>query len=51
MHLRLVPLLVVNKIRNVWHGCDDIHVKLSSETFLHNLHVQKSEEAATETEP
>ncbi len=50
MHLGLVALLVIYKIGNVRDSGYDIHVKLSSETFLNNLHMQESQETATETE-
>ena len=45
-----MALLVVDHVRHVRHGRDDVHVELAVQTFLDNLHVQKTEEAATETE-
>ena len=50
MHLRHVTLLVVNVIGNVRHGSYHVHVELTVKALLHNLHVQQSEETATETE-
>ena len=49
VHFLAATLLVVNHIRHVGHGGDDIHIKLAVEAFLHNLHVEQSKEATTET--
>ena len=49
VHFLAASLLVVNHIRHVGHGGDDIHIKLAVEAFLHNLHVEQSKEATTET--
>ncbi len=50
MHLRHVSLLVIDVVGNVRHCGDHVHVELPVEAFLHDLHVQQSEEAATESE-
>ena len=50
VNLFLASLLVVYHIGYVRHGGDDIHVELTVQTFLHNLHVEQSEETTTETE-
>ena len=49
VHLLYAALLVVHHIRHVGHGGDDVHIELAVQTLLYNLHVQQSEEAATET--
>ena len=50
VHLFHPTLLVVAHIRYVGNGGDDIHVELSVETLLHNLHVEQSEESTAEAE-
>ena len=35
---------------DVWHGGNHIHIELSVETFLDDLHVQQSKEPASEPE-
>ena len=43
-------VLVVNHVGYVGDGGDDVHVEFAVETFLHDFHVEESEEAAAETE-
>ena len=50
MHLNRLSFLGMHDIGNVGHRSDHVHIELTIETFLHNLHVQQSQEAATETE-
>ena len=50
VHLACVAVLVVNHVRHVGHGGNDVHVELAVETFLNYFHVEQSEEAATESE-
>ena len=50
MHFVHATLFVVNHVGNIGHGGDNIHVELSVQALLHNLHVEQSEEATTETE-
>ncbi len=46
----LPTLLVIYHIRYVRHGGDDIHIELTVQTLLHNLHVEQAQESATEAE-
>ena len=48
VHFLGVALLVVNHIRYVGHGGNHIHVELTVESFLHNLHVEQTQESASE---
>ena len=50
--VHLVHLAVFGKyaIRNVGHSGNHVHVKLAVESLLHNLHVEQTEESASETE-
>ena len=50
MHLLHLTLLRITHIRHVRHCGDDIHIKLTIQSFLDNLHVQQSQESATESE-
>ena len=50
MHFLHTTLLVIDHIAYVRNRCNHIHIELAVQTFLHNLHVKKSEESATETE-
>ena len=50
MHLCHMTLFIVNIIRNVRHSGYHIHVKFTVKSLLHNLHVQQSQESATESE-
>ena len=50
MHLHRFAMLVIYHVRHVWHGSNHIHIEFSVESLLHNLHVEQSEESATETE-
>ena len=49
MHLCHMTLFVVNIIRNVRHSSYHVHVEFTIKAFLHNLHVQESQESATES--
>ena len=40
----------IYKVRHVGHSGDDVHVKLAVKPLLHYLHVQQTEETATEAE-
>ena len=48
MNFLCISVLVVNHIRYVGHGSDDLHIELSIQTFLHDFHVQKSQESTSE---
>ena len=50
VHLGDVALLVVDEVRDVGDGGDDVHVELAVEPFLDDFHVEQSEESAAETE-
>ena len=50
MHFQSISLLGIYHIRHVRHGCYHVHIKFAVETFLHYLHVKKSEKATTEAE-
>ena len=50
MYLFHTTLLVIYHIGYVRNGGDDIHVELTVQTFLYNLHVEQTEESASETE-
>ena len=50
MHFLYTSLLVVHHIRYVRHRGNDIHIKLTVQTFLHNFHVKQPQEPTTETE-
>ena len=50
VHLLDLSLLVIDEIRHVGDGGDDVHVELTIEPLLHYLHMKKSQEAASETE-
>ena len=49
MNLRTVAFLIVNLIRHIRNGRDHIHIELTVQTFLHNLHMQQPLETTTET--
>ena len=42
-------LFVINHIRYVGHCGNDIHIKLTVQTFLNYFHVKKSKKTASET--
>ncbi len=50
MYFLALAVLVVNHVRNVWHGGYHVHVEFAVESLLNNLHVQQSEESAAESE-
>ena len=50
MYLFHTTLLVIYHIGYVRNGGDDIHVELTVQTLLYNLHVEQTEESASETE-
>ena len=50
VHLHHSAFLRVNLVLHVRHGGYDLHVELARQSLLYNLHVQQSEESATETE-
>ena len=49
VHFFHLAFLVVDFIRHVRHSGDYIHIKLATQAFLHDFHVQQSQEAATES--
>ena len=49
VHLLHITLLVIDMVGHVRHRSNHIHVKLTIQTLLHNLHVEQSEETTTET--
>ena len=49
VYLLHLTMLVVHQIGHIGHRSDYVHVKLAVQTFLHNLHVEQSQEAASET--
>ena len=48
MYLDLLPFLRMHDIRNVRNGGYHIHIKLTIQTLLNNLHMQQAQETATE---
>ena len=50
VHLLRLAMFVIDHVTYVRHGCDDVHIKLAVESFLHNLHVEQTQETASETE-
>ena len=50
VHLLHLALLGVADVRHVGNRCDDVHIELSVQALLYNLHVEQSQETATETE-
>ena len=50
MHLHHAAVFGIDIVTYVRYGGDDIHVELAVEALLDDLHMQQSEEAATETE-
>ena len=49
VHLLHIAMLVIYQVRYVRNSGDDVHIELAVETLLHNLHVEQTEEAATES--
>ena len=49
VYLAHLAVFVEDVVTYVGHGRDDIHIKLTVEAFLHNFHVEQSEEAAAES--
>ena len=49
VHLLHIALLIIYMVGHVRYRSNHIHVKLTVQTLLHNLHVEQSEETATET--
>ncbi len=49
MHFLHLALLVVHQVTYVWHSGDNVHIKLTVQTLLDNLHVEQTQEAAAET--
>ena len=50
MHFLHLALLGIAHITDVRHGGNDIHVELTVESLLHNLHMEQAKESATEAE-
>ena len=50
MYLFGLSVLVVYHVGDVGHGRYHVHVEFAVEPFLHNLHVEQSQEPATEAE-
>ena len=50
MDLFLLTLLGVAHIGYVRHGGDDVHIELTVQALLYNLHVEQAQESATKTE-
>ena len=50
VHFLGITMLVIDHIRHVGHGGDDVHIELAVEALLHYLHVEQAQEAAAETE-
>ena len=50
VHFEQRVVLIVNVVAHVRHRGDHIHVELSVQSFLHDLHVQQAQESAAETE-
>lgn len=50
MDINNIPLGRINLVRHVRNRRDDIHIELPEQPLLNNLQMQKTEEAATETE-
>ena len=50
MDINDIPLGSINLVRHVRNRRDDIHIELPEQPLLDNLQMQKTEEAATETE-
>ena len=50
VHFLAFAQLVVHHIANVRHGGDNVHIELTVESLLDNLHMQQTQETATETE-
>ena len=50
VHFEQRVVLIVNFVAHVRHRGDHIHVELSVQSFLHDLHVQQAQESAAETE-
>ena len=49
VHFLHLSMLIVYEVADVRNCRDDIHVKFPVESLLHNLHVEQSEESASET--
>ena len=50
MHLNLLAHSRGNAVRHIRHGGDNIHIELSVESLLDNLHMEQAQETAAETE-
>ena len=48
MHLIGMPLLVIYHIRYIRNSSNHIHIELTIQTLLNNLHMQQAQETATE---
>ena len=48
MYLDLLPFLCMHDIRNVRYSSYHIHIELTIQTLLNNLHMQQAQETATE---
>ena len=49
VHLLHIALLIIYMVGHVRYRSNHIHIKLTIQALLHNLHVEQSEETATET--
>ena len=48
VHFLHITLFIIYMVRNVRHRSNHIHIKLTVQALLHNLHVEQSEETTTE---
>ena len=50
VYLGHATLLVVNEVGDVGDGRDDVHIELTVETLLNDLHVEQTKESTAEAE-
>ena len=50
VHLGHATLLVINEVGDVGDGRNDVHIELTVETLLNDLHMEQTEESAAEAE-
>ena len=50
VHFLHLALLRVAHVADVGHSGDDVHVELTIQSLLHNLHVEQAQKSAAETE-
>ena len=49
VYLHALTMLVIHHVRHVWHRRNHIHVELTVQSLLHNLHVEQTQETTAET--